>query len=50
LSGGGEREKLRKADTRVVIYTYNDKGLLVKEEETVNGKVVTKLDYEYFSQ
>jgi hypothetical protein len=50
LGDGGEREKIRKADTRIVRYTYDDKSLLVKEEETVNEKVMAKLEYEYSRQ
>jgi hypothetical protein len=50
LSAAGEREKLQKADTRVARYTYDEKGLLVKQEETVNEKVTSKLEYEYLHQ
>jgi hypothetical protein len=50
LSAAGERQSLRTGNIRVVFYTYDDKGLLVKQEESVNGKVTSKLEYEYSRQ
>jgi YD repeat-containing protein len=47
LSDAGEKELLQKADTRITKYTYDDRGLLIAETETVNGKVIAKLEYEY---
>jgi hypothetical protein len=45
--GNGPVQNFKKGDTRKVLFIYNSNGLLQEQQESVNGQITMKLQFEY---